>query len=103
MTLAEKSLGQPLGYFDEPELDENTITLPSGGTFLLYTDGVTDGLDHLDLASTYEWLMSEIRLCGGKTAQDMCDHVLEVTTTRQGDRLLLDDVTLVAVHRAGKG
>jgi serine phosphatase RsbU (regulator of sigma subunit) len=103
VTLAEKSLGQPLGYFDEPELDENTITLPSGGTFLLYTDGVTDGLDHLDLASMYEWLMSEISLCGGKTAQDMCDHVLEVTTTRQGDRLLLDDVTLVAVHRAGKG
>jgi serine phosphatase RsbU (regulator of sigma subunit) len=101
VTLAAKSLGQPLGYFAEPEIDENTITLQPGGTFLLYTDGVTEGLDHLDLASMNEALMSEISLCGGKTAQDMCDHVLEVTTTRQGDRLLLDDVTLVAVHRMG--
>lgn len=103
VTLAEKSLGQPLGYFDEPEIDENTITLPPGGTFLLYTDGVTEGLDHLDLASMNESLMYELRLCSGKAAQDMCDHVLEVTTTRQGDRLLLDDVTLVAVHRVSEG
>jgi serine phosphatase RsbU (regulator of sigma subunit) len=101
VTQAAKSPGQPLGYFDKPEIDENTITLPTGGTFLLYTDGVSEGLDHLDLASMNESLMSEISLCGGKTAQDMCDHVLEVTTTRQGDRLLLDDVTLVAVHRMG--
>jgi sigma-B regulation protein RsbU (phosphoserine phosphatase) len=101
--LADKSLGQPLGYFDEPEIDENTITLPPGGTFLLYTDGVTEGLDHLDLAAINESLMSELSLCGGKTAQDMCDHVFEVTSTRQGDRILLDDVTLVAVHRLSKG
>ncbi len=101
VTPAEKSLGQPLGYFDEPEIDENTITLPPGGTFLLYTDGVTEGLDDLDLASMNESLMSEISLCRGKTAQAICDHVLEVTTSRQGDQLLLDDVTLVAVHRIG--
>jgi serine phosphatase RsbU (regulator of sigma subunit) len=101
--LAEKNLGQPLGYFDEPEIDENTIILPPGGTFLLYTDGVTEGLDDLDLAAINESLMSEISLCGGKTAQDMCDHVFEVTSTRQADRILLDDVTLVAVHRTGDG
>ena len=101
VTLAEKNMGQPLGYFDEPEIDENTITLPPGGTFLLYTDGVIVGLDHLDLASRNELLMFEIGLCGGKSAQDMCDHVFEVTWTRQGNRLLLDDVTLVAVHRVG--
>jgi sigma-B regulation protein RsbU (phosphoserine phosphatase) len=102
VTLADKNLGQPLGYFNEPEIDENTITLPPGGTFLLYTDGVTEGLDHLDLAAINESLMSEISLCGGMAAQDMCNHVLEVTTARQGDHLLLDDVTLVAVHRVGE-
>jgi serine phosphatase RsbU (regulator of sigma subunit) len=101
VTQAEKNQGQLLGFFDEPELDENTIILPPGSTFLLYTDGVTEGLNHLDLASMNETLMSEISLCSGKTAQAMCDHVLEVTTTRRGDNLLLDDVTLVAVHRVG--
>ncbi|UCF59773.1 MAG: SpoIIE family protein phosphatase [Anaerolineaceae bacterium] len=101
VTQAEKGLGQPLGYFEEPKIDENTISLPADGTFLLYTDGVTEGLDDLDLASMNESLMSEISLCKGKSAQAICDHVLEVTTSRQGDRLLLDDVTLVAVHRLG--
>jgi len=99
VTLAEKGLGQPLGYFTEPEIDENTINIPPGGTFLLYTDGLTERFDHLDLVSMNESLMSEISLCRGVSAQTMCDHMLEVTTTRQGDHLLLDDVTLVVVHR----
>jgi serine phosphatase RsbU (regulator of sigma subunit) len=103
VSVAEKSVGQPLGYFEEPLIDENTITLPPGGTFLLYTDGVTEGLDELDLSAMEESLMAEGGLCSGKEAQALCDHVLEVTTTRQKDHPLLDDVTLVAVHRAGEG
>jgi sigma-B regulation protein RsbU (phosphoserine phosphatase) len=103
VTQAVKSRGQPLGCFAEPELDENIITLPPGGTFLLYTDGITEGLDHLNLTSMNESLMSELSICSGESAQTTCDHMLEVTIPRQGDRHLLDDVTLVAVHRAGEG
>jgi serine phosphatase RsbU (regulator of sigma subunit) len=99
VTLPEKSMGQPLGFFTEPEIDENTIPLPPGSTFLLFTDGVTEAFHHLDLASMNESLMSEIGACGGEAAQVMCDRVLEVTTSSQEDRDLLDDVTLVAVHR----
>src|SRR5262249_42400191 len=37
--------GQPLGILPEPDLDEQTVTIPPGGTLLLYTDGVTEARD----------------------------------------------------------
>jgi serine phosphatase RsbU (regulator of sigma subunit) len=103
VTLAAKSLGQPLGYFAEPEIDENKISLPPGCTFLLYTDGMTETLDHLDLDSMNESLISELSACCGKASQVVCDHMLEATANRQGNGQLLDDVTLIAVHHVGEG
>ena len=38
----EKHLGQPLGLFPDPLLDEQSLTLPSGSLLFLYTDGVTE-------------------------------------------------------------
>jgi len=36
--------GHPLGYFDQPELEERTFRLLAGDRLLLYTDGLIDGL-----------------------------------------------------------
>ena len=37
--------GHPLGYFDQPELEEKTFRLLAGDRLLLYTDGLVDGLN----------------------------------------------------------
>ena len=37
--------GHPLGYFDQPELEEKTFRLAANDRLLLYTDGVVDGLN----------------------------------------------------------
>ena len=37
-----KELGMPLGLFDDPDIDEQSVTMGVGDTLLLYTDGVTD-------------------------------------------------------------
>lgn len=36
--------GHPLGYFDQPELEERTFQLLAGDRLLLYTDGLVDGM-----------------------------------------------------------
>ncbi len=37
--------GHPLGYFDQPDLEEQTFRFEVNDRLLLYTDGLVDGLD----------------------------------------------------------
>jgi serine phosphatase RsbU (regulator of sigma subunit) len=99
VTEVPKKLGQPLGLFAEPELDQNTLVLPPGSTMLVYTDGVTDGLDQDDHVAALMQLKSALSACVGKAAQIACDRILDDATTQQGNSRLLDDVTMIAVHR----
>jgi sigma-B regulation protein RsbU (phosphoserine phosphatase) len=38
-------LGQALGLFDEPVLDEQRIEMPTGGYLILFSDGLTDAMN----------------------------------------------------------
>jgi serine phosphatase RsbU (regulator of sigma subunit) len=89
--------GQLLGILDEPALDHQTITIPSGGTLLLYTDGLVDGVSPQGERFGYRRLLSEVERWRGRPAQELCDRLLESILAFQGDMHLQDDVTLVAV------
>lgn len=100
---APHDIGQPLGVFPDPILDEQVVSLAPGETLLVYTDGITDarneekeffGLDRLCATA-----------CDGTThsAQTLCDHLLETVTAFQNSAPQDDDVTLVAVRRCPPG
>jgi sigma-B regulation protein RsbU (phosphoserine phosphatase) len=92
------SQGQPLGLLEKPALDERVVTIPSGATLLLYTDGLIDGRNRYGAPFGQERLMD--CLCGltGKHAQDICDGLWQILSAYQGSALQDDDVTVVAVH-----
>ncbi len=89
--------GLPLGVLDESEYDEVTMTVPPGGSILLYTDGVTEA------TNAHEELFGEA-------------HLLDLLTTHTSlkpsamQRMLLrevrswspvqdDDITMVLLRR----
>lgn len=92
--------GQLLGLFEEPLLDEQTLTLPPGGTLLLFSDGVVDACTAQDDAFGVNGLEDALRACVGMPAQHTCDHILEATTCHCRDAPQYDDITLVAVCAA---
>ena len=94
----EMGLGQPLGILPEPALDLQTVSIPSGGVLLLYTDGVTEAVDPAGNFFETERLYETARQTSGCTAQVICVHLLEAITAHRGPAPQADDVTLVAVH-----
>jgi sigma-B regulation protein RsbU (phosphoserine phosphatase) len=91
--------GQPLGLFDTPVLDEQTIPFALGSTMLMFTDGATDMTGPAGVSFGYERLRAA--LMGGQpcdTAQGLCDHVWTELFAHQAGCMQADDVALVAMR-----
>jgi serine phosphatase RsbU (regulator of sigma subunit) len=95
--------GQPLGVIPNPDLIEQTIVIPPGGTLLMYTDGVTDALDSDGVFFGLERLREALSAHRHCTAQGLCDRLLQAVREHQGSAPQHDDIALVAVQgRAGE-
>jgi serine phosphatase RsbU (regulator of sigma subunit) len=90
--------GQAIGMFENLLLDENSITLPSGGTLLVFTDGLTDCRDPQGQSFGYARVQSALAGLVGQNGQRVCDSIREELTGYQAGSAQDDDVTLVAIH-----
>ncbi len=89
--------GQLLGVLSELALEEQHISLPAGGTLLMFTDGATEAMDADGQLFGQERLRAALRANHAAQAQNICAEIWRVIQTFSGDRPAHDDVTLVAV------
>jgi serine phosphatase RsbU (regulator of sigma subunit) len=94
----EHSAGMAIGLWDAITLDERTITLPAGSTLLLFTDGMTDCRNPSGEAFGLDRIKQTLGLLAHRTAQQVCDELLDTLKRYQNGAKQDDDVTLVAVH-----
>jgi hypothetical protein len=94
------TLGQPVGILYDFLLDENSVTLPLGGTLLLFTDGLTDGRSPRGEAFGHKRPRSILAKMNGKSGQQVCESILQTLREFQSDSPQEDDITLLAIHRA---
>jgi sigma-B regulation protein RsbU (phosphoserine phosphatase) len=99
--ISEYGLGHPLALFDEPAVDEQTISVPPGGALLLYTDGVPDALDPAGACFGIDGLTAELQAAPRGPGQVVCDRLLRAITVHQGAAPQFDDVTIVALCSSG--
>jgi serine phosphatase RsbU (regulator of sigma subunit) len=90
--------GMPLGLIPDSALDVQSITLPPGGTLLLYTDGSVEAMDAQATLLGHDRLSEIARAAMGDSAQDLCDHLVQAIVDYQGAASQSDDITLVAVR-----
>ena len=92
--------GQLLGMLENPIFDVRKISIPPGGTLLLYTDGLTDSINDqqeaLGLQAVMETLPPMLEM--QTTAQDICDHLIQRVRQHQAEADQFDDITLVALR-----
>jgi sigma-B regulation protein RsbU (phosphoserine phosphatase) len=91
-------LGRPgslLGVFDAPDLYDNKISLHSGDTILLYTDGVTEGRSGKEFFGERRLADAVSHHVG--SAQDLCDTALTRVLDFQGGTPR-DDIVLLAMQ-----
>ena len=92
-----QAVGQPLGLFNEPLIDEQTLDLPSDSLLVLYTDGIPNALNKQNEMFGLENFLAAISGEKNQPAQELCTHVLEAMDAFRGEEDPYDDVTLVAV------
>jgi len=92
--------GLPLGLFPSPVLDAQSLTLPPGGTLLLYTDGAVEAVDSQGQLLGRDRLYQAARAAPEGSAQDLCDRLVRAIADHQGAAPQADDITLVAIRAA---
>lgn len=93
--------GMALGLWDQITLDERTLTLQSGATLLLFTDGITDCRNPRGEPFGLERVQSTLGRSAELRAQEICNRLLKALKDYQRDSPQDDDVTLVAMRAAG--
>ena len=96
--IAPYNQGQLMGVLDKPILDEQTVSIPSGGVIVLYTDGVIDARHSNGDSFGMERLIKELELPRDGSAQDQCDRLWQTLCNFQSKDAQEDDVTLVLIQ-----
>jgi phosphoserine phosphatase RsbU/P len=91
---------QAVGLFDDPSFDEQCIQLPPGGTILLYSDGVTETMDHQGVEFGLDHLYQSMAGNRTQTAQEICGQLWKDVQSHGGDLPQQDDFTTVIVKRS---
>jgi phosphoserine phosphatase RsbU/P len=92
-------VGQALGIFPQPAIDEQSLRIDRGQTVFLYTDGLTDALDEQGVSFGLERVIDLLsRQCHSR-AQAICDTVLDGVMSHQRLVHQFDDVTVLAFSR----
>jgi serine phosphatase RsbU (regulator of sigma subunit) len=91
--------GQPLGLFDTPLLDVQSLVLPPGGLILMFSDGLSESENHLGEVYDDDRLIRLVNEQPAQKAQSLCGRIWIDVNTFTGEIALQDDFTVIAVQR----
>jgi sigma-B regulation protein RsbU (phosphoserine phosphatase) len=91
--------GLPVGAFPGVDYEQREAALSSGDLLVLYSDGVTEALDHLEQEYGEERLESVLRRHRDDSAERIIGQLLEDLDAFRGEAMVMDDITVLAVKR----
>jgi phosphoserine phosphatase RsbU/P len=94
-------LGQPLGLFDNPVLDEQSLKLPPGGLALIYSDGLSEASDSQGEEFGSTRLQGILSASIQKSSKEICEKLWEAIQRYTSEMVQQDDFTVVSIRRAG--
>ncbi len=99
--LAFTSSGRVLGLLPADDYVSETLELEPGGTFVLFTDGVSEAFDAAGDLFGEDRLLAHLTGFAGRTARETTVGVLEVVRRHAAGTRQSDDITVVSVRYAG--
>ena len=79
-------------------LDEQTIDFSDNSIMLLYTDGISDAINHQNKMFGLQGILGTICNPPNKLVSDKCDELFREVTKHQSHLPQFDDITVVAVR-----
>lgn len=93
-----KANGQALGLFEPIALDEQTVELSKGSMLLLYSDGISEAPNRLNISFGQEGIVRTIGRVPQVSAQTICNELIRAVVEHQGGLPQHDDMTLVMLR-----
>jgi phosphoserine phosphatase RsbU/P len=94
-------LGQPIGLFDTPAIDEQCIRIPPGGLLLAYSDGLSETVEGTPGSPPLPELCSGLLQAQPLEAQTFCGLLWQTVNGPSEVSLIQDDFTLVVIRGLG--
>lgn len=101
VTTLPKQGGMAIGMFDQVVLREQKVTIPPGGTLLLFTDGMVDCRSPQGQPFGHAQLNQVFAGLRGLAAQQVSNGLHQALRQFQQGAPQDDDVTVVVIHRQG--
>jgi phosphoserine phosphatase RsbU/P len=98
-----QGMGQPVGLFEDMQLDEQKMLLPFGGTLVLFSDGLTDCRNLAGESFGYQRVTGVLGRQKGQTGQPICDSLANALSNYQAGAAQDDDITILTVSRLAQG
>ncbi|HLA84011.1 MAG TPA: SpoIIE family protein phosphatase [Thermoguttaceae bacterium] len=99
--VSHEATGLPLGVDEATEYRETLVTLEPRETLTLYTDGITEAMNHEDQFYGRERLFAQIAAANHGDVTDLGERILGDVKRFVGARTQSDDMCLVCVGRNG--
>jgi serine phosphatase RsbU (regulator of sigma subunit) len=93
------NLGQPLGVFEDVQIDHQQLTLPQGGMMLLYSDGLNEAADPQGREFGFQQVKQELLNNRHHTAGIICQKLWQAVQSHSGEIQNQDDFTTVVIKR----
>ncbi len=93
----------PLGVQENVEYGEVSLDLREGDALLLYTDGVTEAVDHQEAMYGEDRLLAAVERNAPASLHELCDCVIDDVNLHQKGLEQFDDITLLLFKFLGAG
>ncbi len=93
------AVGQPLGLWDEPLLDVQSVVVPPGGAVLVFSDGLSEALDEPGDDGGLEWVSRIMAAHPTATAEEICHRLWQEAERGVRPDKPMDDFVVVTVKR----
>jgi serine phosphatase RsbU (regulator of sigma subunit) len=93
--------GLILGFMPDPPFMRGEITVERGDLLVLYTDGVTEGVDATNEQFGEERLVASVRTARTDSSSDLAHQIVREVRSFEGALGHADDVTVLVVRRSG--
>ena len=89
--------GMAVGIFNDFYVDEEEITLPKGGSLLLYSDGLSETIDEYEDTPELSQFCESILNRKALNAQACCEQLWRVVGGTAAETMIKDDFTVVLI------
>jgi sigma-B regulation protein RsbU (phosphoserine phosphatase) len=93
------STGMQLGVESDASYTQNSVTLNPGDFILLYTDGVTEAIDHQNNEFGMERLQKTVLTSRNSSTTDLCISIQQAIDNFTGPTTPFDDITMLVIKR----